>query len=55
MFFDITKTRDDVNDAIETRHFKCVIDKDAKIHEQLYNLAKVEMFKDWEDDIVEGE
>lgn len=53
--FDITKTRNDTNEAIETHHFRCVVDKDAKIHEQIYNLAKKDLFKNWDDDIVEGE
>lgn len=40
-------------DALEYKSVSCVIDKEKPLHEQMYVKAKEEVFKDWEDDIVE--
>lgn len=32
----------------------CIADKEKPLHEQMYVKAKEEVFKDWEDDIVES-
>lgn len=53
--FDIQQTREDigVKDSLETISFKTPIDKTQPIYAQVYIAAKEELFKDWEDDIVE--
>ena len=42
-------------DAFETVIFRTNIDKDAPVHQQVYNAVKAEgqPFEGWEDDIVE--
>lgn len=53
--FDIQQKREDVGikKSFGTKHFFCSVDKDKPIHQQVYEKAKVDIFKDWEDDIVE--
>ena len=40
-------------EALETVVISCNVDKTKPLHEQMYVKAKEEVFKDWEDDIVE--
>lgn len=53
--FSIQQNRDMIseNNAIETKHIRCLIDKEQPVHGQIYIEAKKSIFKDWEDDIVE--
>lgn len=53
--FAIQQTRADISKKgnIDTIPFRCVIDKDLPTYKQVYEKAKVEIFTDWEDDIVE--
>jgi len=52
--FKIQSTRDNMNKkAFENVFVSCKIDKALPIYEQVYNQAKLEIFADWEDDIVE--
>lgn len=53
--FEIHQTRDDISSKspIERKNINCIIDKDLPIHKQVYEIAKEEIFSDWEDDIVE--
>lgn len=53
--FEIHQTRDDIEtkSPIERKNFSCIIDKDLPIHKQIYEMAKTDLFVDWEDDIVE--
>lgn len=52
--FAIQQSREEVNTSrpLEEKRITCQIDKTLPIYEQIYNTAKVFMFKDWEDDIV---
>ena len=52
--FAIQQSRDKINTTapLEEKRLDCVINKDLPIYEQLYNISKIMMFKDWEDDIV---
>lgn len=53
--FEIQKDRESIgkNSSFETKMFTCKINKDNPLHQQVYVAAKEELFKDWEDDIVE--
>lgn len=54
--FSIQQNRDMIseNEAIETKHIRCLINKEQPIHGQIYTEAKKSIFKDWEDDIIEA-
>lgn len=43
------------NVAVDTKYFRCEIDKKQPIYEQIYVKAKDSVFQGWEDDIVESE
>lgn len=52
--FKIQATRDSMNkEALDNIFISCEIDKTLPIYEQVYNQAKLGVFVDWEDDIVE--
>lgn len=53
--FEIQQNREDVGSkaSLALVPFRCEIDKDLPLHKQVYEKAKTEVFKDWEDDIVE--
>ena len=53
--FEIHQTREDIGEKspIERQNFVCAIDKDLPVHKQVYELAKEQLFIDWEDDIIE--
>lgn len=38
---------------LETVAITHIVDKEKPLHEQMYVKAKEEVFKDWEDDIIE--
>lgn len=52
--FAIQQSRDKVDTTapLEEKRLDCVINKDLPIYEQIYNISKIMMFKNWEDDIV---
>jgi stringent starvation protein B len=52
--FEIQKTRNDVKakHPFSRVQIKCDIDKEQPLHKQIYEKAKEEYFKEWEDDIV---
>lgn len=39
--------------SLDIQYIQMKIDKDLPVHKQVYEQAKVELFSDWEDDIVE--
>lgn len=53
-YFGISNNRENINEGkpLEEINFKCYIDKNGIIYEQIYNEAKKNIFTDWEDDIV---
>lgn len=53
--FDIQQSREQTEslEALDIVSVSCIIDKEKPLHEQMYVKAKEEVFKDWEDDIVE--
>lgn len=53
--FGISTTRDNLNqgEVLAEINFDCTVDKDAKIYEEIYDQAKVDIFPNWEDDIPE--
>jgi hypothetical protein len=53
--FAIQQTREDIanKENIDTISYRCEIDKDLPIYRQVYEKAKIDIFTDWEDDIVE--
>lgn len=53
--FNIQQSREQIEslEALEIVSVSCIIDKEKPLHEQMYVKAKEEVFKDWEDDIVE--
>lgn len=53
--FKIQQTREDIRakNALDDAHIYCKVDKTKPIFEQVYNAAKENLFKDWEDDIVD--
>lgn len=55
--FSIQQSRDMIsaNNAIETKHIRCLIDKEQPVYSQIYINAKESLFEGWEDDIVEAE
>lgn len=55
--FSIQQNRDMIakNEAIETKHIRCLIDKEQPIYTQVYIKAKESIFEGWEDDIVKAE
>lgn len=56
--FEVHQTRDDMmmqRSPFDTFYVNYVIDKDQPIHKQIYQLAKKDIFPNWEDDIVEEE
>jgi hypothetical protein len=52
--FEIQQSRDTVGTKVSLAlvPFRCEIDKDLPLHKQIYEKAKEEVFKGWEDDIV---
>lgn len=54
--FAVQQSRDMImtNEAIETKNIRCTINKEQPIYSQIYIKAKEELFKGWEDDIVES-
>lgn len=55
--FEVQQTRNDISHStpLETYFFNCAIDKDLPVHKQVYEAAKLKIFTNWEDDIVEDE
>ena len=55
--FEIQQNREDVGTkkSLALVPFSCDIDKEQPLHKQIYEKAKEEYFKEWEDDIVEVE
>lgn len=52
--FKIQTSRDAMDKpALDIQSFQMIINKDLPVHKQVYERAKVELFSDWEDDIVE--
>lgn len=53
--FEIHQIREDIDDKkpIESKHINCKIDKDLPLHRQIYEIAKENLFVDWEDDIID--
>lgn len=53
--FEIQQNRENVGtkQSLALVPFRCEIDKEKPLHKQIYEKAKEEYFKDWEDDIVE--
>lgn len=53
--FSIQQNRDMIskNEAIETKHVRCFVDKEQPIYAQVYTKAKATAFEGWEDDIIE--
>lgn len=51
----IHKTREDLEkyEALETINITCNIERNLSVYEQIYVKAKEDIFKDWQDDIVE--
>ena len=43
------------NEAIETKHIRCSVDKEQPIFAQVYTKAKETLFEGWQDDIVVSE
>ena len=55
--FTVQQSRDMIstNEAIETKHIRCPIDKEQPLYAQLYIKAREDLFKGWEDDIIKSE
>lgn len=54
--FKIQTSRDAMNKpALETIHIDMNIDKELPIYTQVYEHAKLDVFADWEDDIIDTE
>ena len=53
----IQQTREDIGikAPLSTEMLRCNINKDLPLYTQVYEAAKLNTFKDWEDDIVEVE
>lgn len=53
--FAVQQSRDNIGKfaPLETVAITHIVDKEKPLHEQMYLKAKEEIFKDWEDDIVE--
>lgn len=53
--FKIYQNREDslTKSPIDSKVFRCEIDKEQLIHKQVYDKAKEVLFVNWEDDIVE--
>ncbi|MCI8575631.1 MAG: hypothetical protein HFI09_04090 [Bacilli bacterium] len=56
-YFGISDNRENLNKglSLEELYLECEINKSKNIYEQLYQKSKEELFKDFEDDIVESE
>lgn len=54
-YFGISSNRENINnnDWLVELEFPCYVDKNLPIYEQVYVLAKDNLFRGWEDDIVE--
>lgn len=54
VYFGISSDRENLNNglSLEEVSYECLIDKNGKVYEQIYNLAKTDLFEGWEDDIV---
>jgi hypothetical protein len=52
--FVVQQNRDMISTSqpVETKHIRCLIDKEQPIYAQVYIQAKTELFEGWEDDIV---
>lgn len=55
VIFTIQQSREDVSskDGIDNIVYRCAINKDLPTHKQVYEQAKVDLFSDWNDDIIE--
>ena len=55
--FSVQKDRESIigKNHIDMVPYRCDIDKDLPVHKQVYEKAKMDVFADWEDDIVEAE
>ena len=53
--FLIQQSRENITnkDSFDTVVYRCSIDKTLPIYKQVYEKAKLDIFVDWEDDIVE--
>ena len=53
--FAVQQSRGDIGKftPLETVAITHMVDKEKPLHEQMYVKAKEEIFKDWEDDIIE--
>lgn len=56
-YFGISTSRENINDgnSLVELEFPCYVDKNEPIYEQVYVLAKENLFYGWEDDIVVDE
>lgn len=56
-YFGISSSRENINDgnSLIELEFPCYVDKNEPIYEQVYVLAKENLFQGWEDDIVVDE
>lgn len=54
VYFGISNNRENLESGniLDEIMYDCVIDKDSKLYEQLYTLAKKDIFEGWDDDIV---
>ena len=55
VMFAIQQNRENIakKENIDNITYRCEIDKNLPIYKQIYEKAKVDIFADWEDDIVE--
>lgn len=53
-YFGISNNRENINEgnSLVELEFPCYVDKNLPIYEQVYVLAKENLFQGWEDDIV---
>lgn len=53
-YFGISNSRENINEgnSLVELEFPCYVDKNLPIYEQVYVLAKENLFQGWEDDIV---
>lgn len=53
-YFGISNSRENINEgnSLEEIEFRCYVDKNEAIYEQIYVEAKKNIFVGWEDDIV---
>lgn len=53
-YFGVSNSRENINEgnSLVELEFSCYVDKNQPIYEQVYVLAKENLFQGWEDDIV---